>query len=116
MDTCQELAGAIYEAVNGKKILVVGSSDLSHFYNYNTAKKMDAIALGYLKNGDAVGLLQAMGNGTVEACGGGPMAVTMLVAHMMKADKIHLLKYANSGDVTGDKTSVVGYAAAVYCK
>jgi hypothetical protein len=57
-----------------------------------------------------------MANGTVEACGGGPMVVTMLVAHMMKADKAHLLKYANSGDITGDKSSVVGYAAAVYCK
>jgi len=52
---------------------------------------MDAVALGYLKNGDAIGLLQAMENGTVEACGGGPMAVTMLVAHMMRADKAHLL-------------------------
>jgi hypothetical protein len=116
MDTCQELAGAIYETVRGKKILIVGRSDLSHFYNYNTAKKMDAVALGYLKNGDAAGLLQAMGNGTVEACGGGPMAVTILVARMMEADKAHLLKYANSGDVTGDKSSVVGYASAVYYK
>lgn len=116
MDTCQELAAAIYETVRDKKILIVGSSDLSHFYNYNTAKKMDAVALGYMKNCDAVGLLQAMEDGKVEACGGGPMAVTMLVAHMMKADKAHLLKYANSGDVTGDKSSVVGYASAVYCK
>jgi hypothetical protein len=116
MDTCQELAAAIYEAVCDKKTLIVGSSDLSHFYDYNMAKKMDAVALGYLKNGDAVGLLHAMENGTAEACGGGPMAVTMLVAQKMKADKAHLLKYANSGDVTGDKTSVVGYASAVYCK
>jgi MEMO1 family protein len=94
----------------------VGSSDLSHFYNYNTAKKMDAIVLEYLKNGDADGLLQSLENGEVEACGGGPMAVVMLVARMMKADKAYLLKYANSGDVTGDKNSVVGYAAAVFCR
>ncbi|KUG23082.1 hypothetical protein ASZ90_007114 [hydrocarbon metagenome] len=116
MDTCQELAAAVYEAVHDKKTLIVGSSDLSHFYDYNTAKKMDAVALGYLKNGDAVGLLHAMENGTIEACGGGPMAVTMLIAQKMKADKALLLKYANSGDVTGDKSSVVGYAAAVYWK
>lgn len=114
--TCQELAKAIYEAAHDKNILIVGSSDLSHFYNYNTAKKMDSVALGYLKNGDAMGLLRAMEDGTVEACGGGPMAVTILVAQMMKADKAHLLKYANSGDVTGDKSSVVGYASAIYCK
>ena len=115
-NTCRELAEAIYKASHGKKILIVGSSDLSHFYNYNMAKKMDAVVLRHLKDGDAVGLWQSLENGTAEACGGGPMVVVMLVARMMNANKAHLLKYANSGDVTGDKSSVVGYAAAVYCK
>jgi AmmeMemoRadiSam system protein B len=115
-NTCQELAEAIYKASHGKKILIVGSSDLSHFYNYNMAKKMDAVVLRHLKDGDAVGLLANLENGSAEACGGGPIVVVMLVAHMMNANKAHLLKYANSGDVTGDKSSVVGYAAAVYCK
>ena len=115
-NTCQELARAIYEAARGEKILIVGSSDLSHFYNYYMAKKMDAAVLRHLEDGDAVGLLESLENGTAEACGGGPMVVAMLVARMMNANKAHLLKYANSGDVTGDKSSVVGYAAAVYCK
>jgi AmmeMemoRadiSam system protein B len=115
-NTCQELAATIYEAAGGKKILIVGSSDLSHFYNYNMAKKVDAVVLRHLKDGDAVGLLESLGNGTAEACGGGPMVVSMLVSRMMNANKAHLLRYANSGDVTGDKSSVVGYAAAVYCK
>ena len=114
--TCRELAEAIYKASLGKKILIVGSSDLSHFYNYNMAKKLDAVVLRHLKDGDAVGLLANLENGAAEACGGGPMVVVMLVAHMLNANKAHLLKYANSGDVTGDKSSVVGYAAAVYCK
>ena len=115
-NTCQELAATIYEAAGGKKILIVGSSDLSHFYNYNMAKKLDAVVLRHLKDGDAVRLLESLGNGTAEACGGGPMVVSMLVSRMMNANKTHLLRYANSGDVTGDKSSVVGYAAAVYCK
>ncbi|MCX5850243.1 MAG: AmmeMemoRadiSam system protein B, partial [Deltaproteobacteria bacterium] len=107
--TCQELAAAIYEATHDKKILIVGSSDLSHFYNYNMAKKLDAVVLRHLNDGNAVGLLESLENGTAEACGGGPMAVAMLVARMMNANRAHLLKYANSGDVTGDKSSVVGY-------
>jgi MEMO1 family protein len=115
-NTCRELAEAIYKTSRGKKILIVGSSDLSHFYNYNMAKKMDAVVLRHLKDGDAVGLLASLENRTAEACGGGPMVVVMLVARMMNANKAHLLKYANSGDVTDDKSSVVGYAAAVYCK
>lgn len=114
--TCQELAHAIFQTSSDKKILIVGSSDLSHFYNYNTAKKMDAIAVDYLKNGDAEGLLKSLENGEVEACGGGPMAVVMFVARMLKAHKACFLKYANSGDVTGDKSSVVGYASAVFCR
>lgn len=115
-DSCQELARVIYEVSQNKKILIVGSSDLSHFYSYKAAKKMDSIVLDYLKNSDAAGLLEGLESGEVEACGGGPMAVTILVSHMMKADTARLLKYANSGDVTGDMNSVVGYASAVYCR
>jgi len=115
-NTCRELAEAIYQSAHGKKILMVGSSDLSHFYNDSQAKKMDAVVLRHLEEGDAAGLLASLENGTAEACGGGPMVVVMLVAHMMHANKAYLLRYANSGDVTGDRSSVVGYAAAVFCK
>ncbi len=113
-DTCYELAEAIYQAIKGKKILIVGSSDLSHFHNYNKASQLDAVALQYLQSGDAAGLLKSLDSDICEACGGGPMAVAMLVAQKMGAEKSKLLKYANSGDVTGDKSSVVGYASAVF--
>lgn len=115
-NTCQELAEAIYKASHGKKILIVGSSDLSHFYNDNMAKELDAVVLRHLKDGDAVGLLASLAKGNAEACGGGPMVVAMLTALMMNANKPYLLKYTNSGDITCDRSSVVGYAAAVYCK
>lgn len=114
VETCRQLAETIYQVSRGKKILIVGSSDLSHFYNYNMAKKMDAVTLEYLEKGDAHGLCESLARGEIEACGGGPMAVVMLAARLMNADKALLLKYANSGDVSGDKNSVVGYAAAVY--
>lgn len=112
--TCYELAQAIYLAVQDKKVLIVGSSDLSHFHNYNAASQLDAVVLKHLQSGDAEGLLKSLNSDMCEACGGGPMAVAMLVAKKMGAGKAQLLKYANSGDVTGDKSSVVGYAAAVY--
>lgn len=115
-DACQELARAIYAAAQGRKVLIVGSSDLSHFHSYNEASRLDSVALRHLKNSDARGLLSSLGKGNTEACGGGPMAVAMLVASMMGANSAQVLKYANSGDVTGDKSSVVGYAAAIYFK
>jgi len=113
-NTCYKLAESIYQAVHDKKILIVGSSDLSHFHNYNVASQLDAVVLKHLQCGDAAGLLKSLDSDICEACGGGPMAVAMLVAQRMGAGKSQLLKYANSGDVTIDKSSVVGYAAAVY--
>ena len=113
-NTCYQLAEAIYSAAHDKKILIVGSSDLSHFHNYNMASQLDAVVLKHLQRGDADGLLKSLDSDICEACGGGPMAVAMLVAKKMGAGKAQLLKYANSGDVTGDRSSVVGYAAAVY--
>jgi len=113
-DTCLKLAQAISGAVKDKKILVVGSSDLSHFHNDKQAGKLDEVVLEHIKEGDADGLLESLANEKTEACGGGPMAVTIKVAHMLGAHKARLLKYSNSGDVTGDKSSVVGYTAAIY--
>jgi MEMO1 family protein len=114
--TCSDLASAIYQAAPGRKILIVGSSDLSHFHDYRTASQMDAVVLNYVREGNASGLLRCLESDECEACGGGPMAVTMLVAEKLGAINRKILKYANSGDVTGDKNSVVGYAAAVYYK
>ena len=59
------------------------------------------------------GLLRALACQDGEACGGGPMAVAMMAAARMGSDRAVVLKYLNSGDVTGDKSGVVGYAAAV---
>jgi hypothetical protein len=115
-DTCQELAQAIYASAQGRKMLIVGSSDLSHFHSYNEATQIDSVALRHLKDNDAEGLLHSLENGNTEACGGGPMAVAMLVASLMGATDVRVLKYANSGDVTADKSSVVGYAAAISYK
>lgn len=113
-DTCYELAEAIYAGVKNKNVLLVGSSDLSHFHNSNQALQLDAVVKKYLQNGDADGLLRSLDNDICEACGGGPIAVTMMVAQKMGALKSQLLKYAHSGEISGDNNSVVGYAAAVF--
>ncbi|MDD4239990.1 MAG: AmmeMemoRadiSam system protein B [Smithellaceae bacterium] len=112
--TCRELAGAISRIASTRRLLVVASSDLSHFHADREAKAIDGIALGHLQNEDPLGLLESLAAGTAEACGGGPMVVAMLTAQALSARRAALLKYANSGDVTGDRKSVVGYAAAVY--
>jgi len=113
-ETCGILADAIVACAGNKKILIVGSSDLSHYHQYEQAVEMDSHILDDLRKMDERGLMRDLEAGTGEACGGGPAAVAMMAAKQSGADKATVLKYANSGDVTGDKSGVVGYAAAVF--
>jgi hypothetical protein len=112
--TCEELTAAIASAVGKKNVLLVGSSDLSHFHTYDQAVKMDAVALAYLDKMEHDVFLRDLEDRVFEACGGGPAAVVMMAAEKLGAHRSKLLKYANSGDITGDRRSVVGYAAAAF--
>ena len=114
--TCENLAESIVNAINGRNVLIVGSSDLSHFHSYEKAVQLDSVVLKRIEKMDGRGLLEDLEKNLCEACGGGPAAVTMMVSDKLGADRAKLLKYANSGDVTGDRRSVVGYASAIFYK
>jgi MEMO1 family protein len=114
--TCRELADVIGRAVKDYNILIVASSDLSHFHDAKRASQLDGIVLQHIQHNDVDGLLEDLAHDKTEACGGGPMAVAMLAAQKLGACHALLLQYADSGDVTGDKKSVVGYTSAVYCR
>lgn len=113
---CEIMAESIIAAVGKQKVLVVGSSDLSHFHSYDKATKLDHVAISHVVKMDGQGLLRDLGNNVCEACGGGPMVAAMMVSQKLGAETAAMLKYANSGDVAGDKKSVVGYASAVFYK
>ncbi len=112
--TCKTLAESIFRAVGDRKVLIVGSSDFSHFHTYEQAVKLDSVALEHIEKMDARGLMKDLENNVCEACGGGPAVVTMMVSEKLGAKSVKILKYANSGDVTGDRRSVVGYASVVF--
>jgi AmmeMemoRadiSam system protein B/AmmeMemoRadiSam system protein A len=115
-ETCQHLASAIAGAVKGKKVLLIASSDLSHFHSYDEAVRLDKIVLSYIDRFDPEGLNRDLKSERCEACGGGPVVAIMLAAKMLGANRGKVLKYANSGDVTGDRSRVVGYGAGVIYK
>jgi AmmeMemoRadiSam system protein A len=96
--------------------LWIASSDLSHYHSYDKAVELDKIVLNHIERFDPEGLSRDLRNGRCEACGGGPVISIMLAAKMLRADKGRVLKYLNSGDVTGDRSRVVGYAAGVFYK
>lgn len=115
-ETCQALGSAIAETVKGKNVLLVASSDLSHFHSYGQAVKLDQIVLNHIERFDPEGLNRDLRGNRCEACGGGPIISIMLAAKALGANQGRVLKYLNSGDVTGDRSRVVGYAAGVFYK
>jgi len=115
-ETCQFLSQAIADTVKGKNVLLVASTDLSHFHSYEKAVQLDKIVLQHLDRFDSEGLSRDLRGGRCEACGGGPVITVMLAAKALGASSGKVLKYQNSGDVTGDRSRVVGYAAAVFYK
>lgn len=114
LHTCTELAKALATAVDHPDdTLVVASSDLSHFHPYDQAARMDSKVARLIESFDIAGLNRALESGDSEACGGGPIMSAMLYAQAIGRATARVIKYANSGDVTGDRSSVVGYLAAV---
>ena len=110
--TCEEMARVLAEVLKGKKVLLVASTDLSHFHSYEQAKILDKKILDRVAAFDEKGLMQDLTQDQVEACGGGPIVTVMKTARLLSADQAIVLNYANSGDVTGDRSGVVGYMAA----
>jgi AmmeMemoRadiSam system protein B/AmmeMemoRadiSam system protein A len=105
---------AIARAVKGKKVLLVASTDLSHYHPYDRAVQLDKIILDDIQAFDAQKLGRDLDAGKGEACGGGPVMAVMVAAKELGANRARILKYMNSGDVTGDRSGVVGYAAAAF--
>ncbi len=115
-ETCTWLAKALHHVIAGKPVLIVASSDLSHFHTYDEAEKLDQVVQDRVADFDPEGLSKRLAAGQCEACGGGPMITAMLAAKLLGADRTKVLRHANSGDVTGDKSRVVGYMAAAVWK
>lgn len=117
LDYCAQLAEAISSVCEGKRVLLVASTDLSHYFPYEEARRLDGTFLDRFSAFDPEGLASELQSQKCQACGAGPVLTLMMAARKLGADSAKVLHYANSGDVTGDKSSgVVGYAAAALCR
>ena len=92
--------------------LLIASSDLSHYEDAETASRMDAIVMRHVTSLDPEGLMTTLEREPRHACGGGPMVSVLTAALALGCRRAEVLGYADSGDVSGDKTAVVGYMAA----
>ncbi|MGE5315587.1 MAG: AmmeMemoRadiSam system protein B [Acidobacteriota bacterium] len=111
-ETCWELGTIVADASRGKKVLLVASSDLSHFYPSTVARTKDQEVLSLIGAFDIRGLLTQLESGSCEACGGGPIAAVMSAAQELGATRATIVHACNSGDITGDTSRVVGYCSA----
>jgi AmmeMemoRadiSam system protein B len=107
------LASALAETLMDKKALIIASSDLSHFHSYDKAKLLDKVVEENISDYDEEKLFSDWQKGRCEMCGGGPAVVAMKACRMLGAKKSKILLYRNSGDVSGDRSQVVGYLAAL---
>lgn len=115
-DSINSLVDSIIKYSQEKNILTIASTDFSHFHSYDTANKMDNLALEAIKDLNPENLADFISKGKCELCGAVPAIITMRIAKALGANKVKVLKYANSGDVTGIKDKVVGYAAVGFYK
>jgi AmmeMemoRadiSam system protein B len=111
---CEQLTAALVRVMANKNILLVASSDLSHFHAYDEAVLLDKRVIQAVEQFNSDVFIDELEKKSFEACGGGPIAVAMKTAQQLGANRAEVLHYCNSGDITGDKSGVVGYLAAAF--
>lgn len=109
--TAEAVAKGIVEAVGKRRAVIVASSDLTHYEAAEAARKKDMALLERVVNMDVDGFYSTLERLQVTACGFGAIATVMQAARALGLAHAEILKYANSGDTSGDNLQVVGYGS-----
>ncbi|GMR23801.1 MAG: AmmeMemoRadiSam system protein B [Acidobacteriota bacterium] len=99
-------------ASSPRTVLMIASSDLSHYESRAEASRLDGMLVRCLEQFDVAGLERLLETNPHHACGGGPMVAVLTAARALGANAASVLAYGDSGDVTGDTDGVVGYVSA----
>lgn len=117
-ENVEAVAAALGDAVAGssKRILLIASTDLSHFKSEAIAARMDGEVRRLVEEFRVDELMELVEQNREHACGGGPMVAVMLASRSLGASTVRTMRYGDSGDVTGDKSEVVGYLSSAVFK
>ena len=107
------LGRALAKTLRNKNFILVASTDLSHFFDQQTALSLDSTILYEIESLSPEGAFDVERSGKGFACGLGAVTAVMWAARELGANSVKILNHATSGDITGDYSSVVGYGAAV---
>ena len=113
-NTAIELGRCIAKIAKKKNSMIIGSSDFTHYEENNFAHKQDMALIEPILTLDLDSFYKILYEKKITACGYGAIATTMAACKELGATKGELLKYATSGDITGDKSSVVGYGSIIF--
>ncbi len=120
MQTIRALADALASVRTTRRVLLVASTDLSHYFDARTAESLDSRVQAAVSAFDPEAFIRTFEQypeaerGRFVACGGGPAIAVMLAARARGAQHGRVLKYMHSGHVSGDMAGVVGYLAGAF--
>jgi len=115
-DSSMLLGETIGKMIDKENIVVLASSDFTHFESHDSAKEKDTRVLKAIENMDPKTMYEIKYKDNVSMCGWGTIATTIEAAKQTGREKCRILNYATSGDVSGDRSQVVGYGSAVFYK
>jgi AmmeMemoRadiSam system protein B len=113
-ESCRDLASALSDVMRDRSIVLLASSDLSHYHPYDEALRLDKTVEELIRTFQPERLQDELLQDRVEACGGGPIVTVMMATRANGAGTATILHVCNSGDVTGDHSGVVGYLSAIF--
>jgi len=114
LQTSREIAKSIVEECKGKDVVIIASSDFTHYEPQESASRKDRMAIDAIMNLDDAKLNEMGESNQVTMCGYGPITTLIAAAKMMGGIKSEFLAHKTSGDITGDKGAVVGYSSILF--
>ena len=111
LEVSLDIGKAIAEASSGRNILIIASTDMTHYEPQNRAESKDRQAIEAMLKLDEAQLQSVVESQNITMCGYGPASVAIVASKILGATKAQLLCYKTSGDVTNDRSQVVGYAS-----
>jgi hypothetical protein len=112
-EAVQRLASLLAQALHSLEAVVIASTDFSHYLPHEAALAADRLVLDALREGDGARMLEVVRRHEITMCGAGPAAAALEAGRRLGGGVVRVLHHATSGDISGDRRTVVGYAAAV---
>jgi hypothetical protein len=116
LETSRSIGKTLAEVLKGRNTVIIASTDLTHQESKQSAQRKDELVLNSIKEMDEEKLQSVVKTNRITMCGYGPVSAALVAAKLLGANKAEILSYNTSGNITGDNSSVVGYAAAKIIK